>query len=546
MAASDPATHVATPTGVLLGVAAFSWDGAAWQPSGRASPDVSTPTGALQGIAPFSWDGAAWQPSGRAGPGVATSTGVLNGVAVYTWSGSAWTPTGAQYAPSTSSGSLRGIAAFSWDGAAWQPAAQAGPSVATPYGVLTGVAIFNWSGSTWQAGAAVPAGATLDLSFLSGTLDPRITFTRASTATYFDSSGVMRTAASGAPRFDYDPVTRAARGLLIEEARTNLTNWSGDLNNAVWSKFNNISIAPVTTANQTTAPDGTVTAASIVYPVVSTAGAYSSQYQGFTGTAVPYTVSIWLRGAVGGEQTYIQLTDNTTHYSSPRVTLTTQWQRFSVTSPALTATAWYFIIGTDLRDVSQTSTPAQTIFAWGGQTEAGAFPTSYIPTTAAGATRALDDCWMPIGAWFNTSTTTLAVEFIYPRPIDSFAAHDLVTLGDNTGPAGNHMTLRATDGGGGPLLAKVNTSTTTLAPAGNPVAGAVSKLVGAFDGTTSYACLNGGAVGTLAAPVQTGIARLVLGNHNTGGTVSPLDGYIRRVRYWPRVLTNAELQSVTT
>lgn len=64
--------------------------------------------------------------------------------------------------------------------------------------------------------------ASLDLSFLYGVLDPGITFTRASTATYTDSSGVLQTASTNTPRFDYDPVTGAARGLLIEEARTNI------------------------------------------------------------------------------------------------------------------------------------------------------------------------------------------------------------------------------------------------------------------------------------------------------------------------------------
>ena len=53
-------------------------------------------------------------------------------------------------------------------------------------------------------------------------VDPRITFTRASTATYYDAQGVLRTAASGVPRIDHDPVTGECSGLLIEEARTNL------------------------------------------------------------------------------------------------------------------------------------------------------------------------------------------------------------------------------------------------------------------------------------------------------------------------------------
>ena len=66
-------------------------------------------------------------------------------------------------------------------------------------------------------------GSTLNLNFaLTKALDPRITFTRASTATYVDASGIIQTAASGVPRFDHDPVTGESLGLLIEEARTNL------------------------------------------------------------------------------------------------------------------------------------------------------------------------------------------------------------------------------------------------------------------------------------------------------------------------------------
>ena len=70
---------------------------------------------------------------------------------------------------------------------------------------------------------SLPPGATLDLSFMTpGVLDPRITFTRGSTATYFDATGTMQTAAINAPRWDYDPVTHQLRGLLLEDARTNL------------------------------------------------------------------------------------------------------------------------------------------------------------------------------------------------------------------------------------------------------------------------------------------------------------------------------------
>lgn len=63
---------------------------------------------------------------------------------------------------------------------------------------------------------------SLDLNFLNGALDSRFTFTRASTAWAYNSSGVLTSYATNTPRFDYDPVTLAPKGLLLEEARTNL------------------------------------------------------------------------------------------------------------------------------------------------------------------------------------------------------------------------------------------------------------------------------------------------------------------------------------
>ena len=84
---------------------------------------------------------------------------------------------------------------------------------------------------TWRPRAGQDAGlnpggvpaAGLDLSFMTpGSLDGRITFTRASTATYADATGTMQSAAANAPRWDYNPTTLTLNGLLIEEARTNI------------------------------------------------------------------------------------------------------------------------------------------------------------------------------------------------------------------------------------------------------------------------------------------------------------------------------------
>jgi hypothetical protein len=61
------------------------------------------------------------------------------------------------------------------------------------------------------------------LDFTTGVLDSRVTISRAlNTATCTNSSGVIEIVNANLPRFDYNPVTLAARGLLIEETRTNL------------------------------------------------------------------------------------------------------------------------------------------------------------------------------------------------------------------------------------------------------------------------------------------------------------------------------------
>lgn len=88
----------------------------------------------------------------------------------------------------------------------------------------------HWGGrgaghiSRWSI---APTGApALDLNFLSGTLDSRISFSRTSPATVINASGAIETSPANTPRFDFDPVTLTQRGLLIEEPRTNLLTTS--------------------------------------------------------------------------------------------------------------------------------------------------------------------------------------------------------------------------------------------------------------------------------------------------------------------------------
>ena len=68
-----------------------------------------------------------------------------------------------------------------------------------------------------------------------GVLDPRITFTRASTATRVNSLGLIEIVEVDIPRLDYDPVTLAQKGILIEESRTNALVRSNDFS-TTWAR----------------------------------------------------------------------------------------------------------------------------------------------------------------------------------------------------------------------------------------------------------------------------------------------------------------------
>ena len=87
-------------------------------------------------------------------------------------------------------------------------------------------------------------GPTLLFDFTGGSLDSRITASGGANGTRVNASGSIVTAT--APRFDYDPVSHAALGLLVEPARTNLALRSTDISAAAWG------VSGVTVADATT------------------------------------------------------------------------------------------------------------------------------------------------------------------------------------------------------------------------------------------------------------------------------------------------------
>ena len=273
---------------------------------------------------------------------------------------------------------------------------------------------------------------TLDLNFAgSRTVDPRIAFTRASTATYFDEFGVMRTAPANTPRIDFDPVTGKSLGLLIEEQRTNLLKYSEQFDNAAWTQTRT-TIA----ANTIVAPDGTLTGDKLVEDTTASSSHILRSTSATFAAGTAYTFSFFVKAAERSH-TFFQFRiaaftsnlgvvfdiANTAILSNAASAWATAsivdvgngWRRISVTATA-TANytgndAFYLYVMQDGITTAYTGNGTSGVYIWGAQLESGAFPTSYIKTEASQVTRAADSASMSganFSSWNNTTGTLLA------------------------------------------------------------------------------------------------------------------------------------------
>jgi len=220
-------------------------------------------------------------------------------------------------------------------------------------------------------------GSTLNLDFTAmSSLDSRFTFSRASTvATYINSSGYVATASgTNTPRFDYDPTTLAAKGLLIESAATNLLNFSetfattGGTNNN-WADTN---LTRTSTNNTSPRNDATalrITASAANGTIISSAA---------LGTSAARTLSVWLRRVTGTGNIQFTL-DNGSTYTTQAITAA--WVRYTFATTTAAQRVGFRIV-----------TSADAIEIWGAQLEVGKGASSYIPTVESQVTRAIDSC----------------------------------------------------------------------------------------------------------------------------------------------------------
>ena len=430
-----------------------------------------------------------------------------------------------------------------------------------------------------------PNGFTLDANFLapqyligeqytiwetgvglvSKTFSQIITFTRASTGTFFNSSGVLTSAAINDPRFDYNPSTLAAQGLLIEEARTN--------------SIRNNTMQGAVAGTPGTAPTNWAvsTAAGITRELVGTGTENGITYidYRFSGTATgtsdtqfeqanivaALSGQTWAHACyfrvAAGSLANVTLTQILSEYTSAGAFLAASSQNITPTAAGLASQR--FTLSRTLNNASTAFTSVAIRVASAGaiditlriglpQLELGAFATSVIPTTTTALTRSADVASVnTLSPWFNSTggtlyaesfRTTIAAASTFP----SYAEFDNGALNRY----GFYNALTAGTNEYGAFATDAGVSQAAMFGAASRVsAGTVVKQAAAFATNDFAFSINASSVFTdTAGTLPSSVNRMCIGSSYIAANFA--NAWIRRITYYPRRLSNAELVSITT
>ena len=371
----------------------------------------------------------------------------------------------------------------------------------------------------------------------------------------------LLTASANVARFDHNPLTLESLGLLVEEQRTNLLVRSEEFSNAAWIKD-----SCTASANATIAPDGALTATRLIPNSGSLIN--SRLRQGFTYTAQRYTYTIYAKKdgdylyyAVASSSVfnpppsvYVDLTDGSVLQSTNAITKVTSvgngWYRISIapTTNAVAGTSSFGIVHSAADTVGSAAVTGDGysgFYIWGAQLEAGAFPTSYIPTVASQVTRSADSASMTgtnFSSWYRQDEGTLYGEASKPYLMGAGNFNNLIAISDNT-TSNTHL-----------IYGNGTSQTIDLAGSTNGISQYFFNS-GVFVANTNYKiCLatqtnnigqtrNGSTVNTDSVAILPITNRLYIGVGASGN--AQWNGHIKKLSYYPARLSDAELQEMT-
>ena len=347
------------------------------------------------------------------------------------------------------------------------------------------------------------------------------------------------------PRIEYGS-DGALKGLLIEEQRTNLFNYSNDPN-LVDGGGGDAGL----TVSANTEDDPAGSAAASIITAQYTNSFFGPRYtSGATGQV--YTASFIVKNNGSAQsrifvRNSVDAADITVSWDGATLTSTTDTSGSSSTEPlggnyykiSVTYTATE---GTQKpRIYPDTSDGSNSLVVYAWQLEEGSFATSYIPTSGSQQTRSADVASIPVSAFgYNQDAGTVVVEAQVADTsvsnagdlrIKTTVGHDITNSGSRVGgfPAGSYVVYSPTTN----ILMRVD----TVLGDGQPY-----KAAYGIAESNSAISVNGSSV---VIDQTTTLAGYTVSLFELGKSGGYLNGHIKSLKYYPRRLTDAQLQELT-
>jgi hypothetical protein len=320
------------------------------------------------------------------------------------------------------------------------------------------------------------------------------------------------------------------------------------------------------TGDVVTSPDGTVNADKVITANATGDNVIAQVTSVTSGTT--YTQTWFLKAA---ELIWVQVTESTGFGSTQfqninlsngttgngnygsAVTVTSVgngWYRVSVTDTATaTSASGRFLLALLTSDVAArltdiTGNGTDGVYVWGAQLEAGAFPTSYIPTTTTALTRSADVATMTgtnFSSWYNAVEGTLFAEATAVDNIVGTTARAYVELGNAAATERFLLEARSSTS----TRARTVTGGVTVTSSLNYDAlGINAKVVGAY-GVDGVTCTVDGLTPVTTASAVPAPDTMFIGNNYIAASAAIINGHIRRIAYYPTRLPDATLQALT-
>lgn len=342
-------------------------------------------------------------------------------------------------------------------------------------------------------------------------------------SSYLGSDGLLKFAAEDEPRIEYGS-DGSLKGLLIEEQRANLITYSEDFSQ--WHNFSGETSAALSS--------DTIYGVSAYEITGSTGGFGLGRLAANGGGTINLTsagvLTFWAKKVVTGSSLQYLWNGSIMSFDA-QVPNDGEWHKVEISLPAATAVLQL------LRGFT-----SGTVAVAGAQLEEGSFATSYIPTSGSQQTRSADVASIPVSAFgYNQTAGTVVVE------VDSIKAgvsQRLLSINNSANTSGERTDLLNNAGSQNVQHFTVDGGTTQTDHSLS-VAGLTSFKIAATIAPDDYSmCVNGGTVvaETDGTPTVPTVDTFRLG----GGVSSPLNGHIKSLKYYPRRLTDAQLQELTS